>query len=105
MIKIREPAVQPCVSRETPKRWSADDAVTLEAACTTGRLPDGRIATQMRLALFLGFSRQCIVGKLQGRRLPLCNEVMRENARAFNGNGWRSRVAKRVEARKLQGSR
>jgi hypothetical protein len=85
LIKIRErrpsrqpTSVQPYVSREAPKRWTADDTATLEAACATGRLPDGRIATQIRLALYLGFHRNTIVGKLAGRRLPLCNALMSE---------------------------
>lgn len=65
-----------------PKRWTVDDTAILDRACLTGRLPDGRIATQERLALALGFSRQTIVKRLEGRRLPLCNEVMREGGRS-----------------------
>lgn len=108
MIKIRErrpsrqpSTVQPYVSCETRKRWTADDTAALEAACTTGRLPDGRIATQIRLALYLGFHRNTIVGKLAGRRLPLCNALMSEGGRK---SAYQRRVA-RVEAMRYKGQR
>lgn len=82
MIKIREPRPtgQPSVSRETQKRWTTDDTATVDEVCRTGRLPDpdNRIATQERLALFLGFSRQWIAKRLAGRKLPLCTKLMSE---------------------------
>lgn len=62
------------------KRWSDRDQAALDQALATGRLPDpdNRIATQARLAQFLGFSRQTIASHLGGRRLPLHAVLKRE---------------------------
>lgn len=75
------------------KHWTPADQAALEHALATGRLPDpdNRIATQVRLALYLGFSRRTIVLRLCGRRFPLCTELMRE--------GGRSSAYKRAMAR------
>lgn len=63
----------------TPVRhFGPEDRAILDQACETGRLPDGRIATQERLALYLNFSRQTIVNNLAGRKLPLHVELKRE---------------------------
>lgn len=63
------------------KRWTTEDQAVLDDACRTGRLPDGRGASQNRLALYLGFSRQTIVNRLCGRQLPLRCEAMSDGAR------------------------
>lgn len=78
--------------RDRIKSWTSEDNTVLEQACETGRLPDGRVATQMRLAILLGFSRQTIIKYLAGRRLPLCNELMREGGR----NSAYGRAVRRV---------
>lgn len=59
-------------------RWTSTADAVLDQACETGELPDGRIATQERLACTLGFSRQTICAKLGGRQLSKSIELKRE---------------------------
>lgn len=64
------------------KRWKPEHQAVLDHACVTGKLPDGRGASQNRLARLLGFSRQTIVVRLNGRQLPRHFEAMRDGARS-----------------------
>jgi hypothetical protein len=63
------------------KRWTEDDQRVLDEACRTGLLPDGRPASQNRLALYLNFSREWIRQKLDGRQLPMHYRAMQDGAR------------------------
>lgn len=65
------------------KNWSDDDTFALEEAARTGRLADGRIASQERIALALGFSRRTVTQHclLLGLRLPLSRELMRQGGK------------------------
>lgn len=83
-------------TRAPVKHWSDGDQAVLDHALRTGRLPDpdNRIATQERLALYLGFSRQTIAKKL-GSKLPLHIELKREGgARGGMTTAYRRRVAR-----------
>lgn len=78
------------------KRWRAEDNAVLEEALRTGYLPDGRIATQQRLADHLGFCRLTVVNKLDGRQLPRAREINAEAGRRGGLECYRRRLA-RVE--------
>lgn len=85
-------------SKAPVKHWTPDDNDVLEAALKTGLLPDDRIATQVRLALYLGFSRQTIVNKLAGRMFPLHTELKREGGgRGGLSTAHRKRLARQAE--------
>lgn len=58
--------------------WTSTATAVLDRACETGELPDGRIATQQRLACLLGFTRQTICARLGGRKLSKSIELKRE---------------------------
>lgn len=77
------------------KSWTPAAELALCTACETGDMPDGRIATQERLAELLGFSRQTIVSRLGGRKLMKSVELKREGG----GKGGRSSAYKRAMAR------
>lgn len=84
------------------RRWRPEDQAVLDHAMNTGRLPDpdNRVATQERLALFLGFSRQTIAKRIGGQ-LPLHVELKREGgARGGMTTAYRRRVA-RVRAMEM----
>lgn len=85
-----------------PKRWGPNDQAVLDSALRTGRLPDpdNRVATQERLALYLGFSRQTIAKRIGGQ-LPLHIELKREGgSRGGMTTAYRRRVA-RVRAMEM----
>lgn len=65
------------------KRWSTDDTAMLQGVAATGELPDGRVATQERLAALLGFTRRTIAEhcRLMGLQLPRSRERMSEGGR------------------------
>lgn len=58
--------------------FDADHVAALQDAAASGELPDGRIATQERLAGLLGFSRRTIAEHclLQGLQFPRSRELM-----------------------------
>lgn len=63
------------------RHLSDEDKQVIEDACRTGFLPDGRVASQNRLATYLGFSRQTIVNHLKGRLLSRHIEAQSDGAR------------------------
>lgn len=75
------------------KRWCDADTEALEAAANRGTLPDGRIATQERLALWLGFSRRTIAARCcdLGLTMPRSTELMSAGGRV---SGYKRRVAR-----------
>jgi hypothetical protein len=82
------------------KRWTPEDNAVLEEALKTGYLPDGRIATQVRLALYLGFSRMTIVNKLQYRQFPLHTELKSQGGqRGGLSTAHRKRLARQATIR------
>jgi len=77
------------------KVWTDEDTAALELAASTGKLADGRLATQERLALALGFTRWTIQRRLKLAGLTLASgvEVMREAGRR---GGCRSQYRRRL---------
>lgn len=65
------------------KNWSDDDTFALEEAARTGRLADGRVASQERIALALECSRRTVAKRclMLGLRLPLSGELMRQGGK------------------------
>ena len=82
------------------KAWTELHTKAVQDAAASGLLPDGRVATQARLAKLLGFSRSAITRHLGdlGLTLPLAVEVMREAGRRGGRSGsYRRRVRVAVD--------
>lgn len=82
------------------KIWTDDDTAALERAAKSGKLDDGRPATQGRLALVLGFSQWTVHRHLKRLGLSLAGsvEVMREAGGRGGRNTQYSRRLDRVLA-------